>query len=162
MTAVFPTRLPVPITASDGSANGSNAGGSKRKSAPTYGTPAASDSRRQREPLPRAEHRLVREVDDHLRAVLGDRLLEARGERHAVVLAAAQLLGAADEHARDELVRQLRERVADDGRVVLPVDHRDRAAQPRDESSPSIRAVYFSNSSVSVENWMIRSCPWNG
>ena len=42
MTAVLPTRLPVPKTESEGSGNGSRAGGSKRKSAPTYGTPHAS------------------------------------------------------------------------------------------------------------------------
>ena len=162
VTAVFPTRLPVPITASDGSANGSNAGGSKRKSAPTYGTPAASALDASAKPLARAEHRLVGQVDDDVRPVLGDRLLEAGDQRHAVVLAAAELLGAAGEHGGDELVGQLGERVADDRRVVLPVDHGDRPAQLRDESSPSIRAVYFSNSSVSVENWMIRSWPWNG
>ena len=83
-------------------------------------------------------------------------------ERHAVVLAAAQLLRAADEDARDELVRQLGERVAHDGGVVLAVDRPRRAltcaSSPRPRSAP----VYFSNSSVSVENWMIRSCPWNG
>ncbi len=84
-------------------------------------------------------------------------------ERHAVVLpaAAAELLGAARDERGDELVGQLGERGADDRDVVLPVDHRERP-QLRDESSPSIRAVYFSKSSVSVENWMIRSCPWNG
>ena len=65
------------------------------------------------------------------------------------------------EHRGDELVGQLRERVADDGGVVLPVDQRE-GPQSRDVSSSSIRAVYFSYSSVSVENWMIRSCPWNG
>src|SRR3954468_20226393 len=42
VTAVFPTRLPVPITARDGSGNDSYSGGSKRKSAPTYGNPSAS------------------------------------------------------------------------------------------------------------------------
>ena len=85
-------------------------------------------------------------------------------ERHAVFLPAgrfAELLGAARDERGDELVGQLGERGADDGDVVLPVDHRN-GPQLRDESSPSIRAVYFSKSSVSVENWMIRSCPWNG
>ena len=42
MTAVFPTRFPVPITASAGSPIGSDRGGSKRKSGPSYGTPSAS------------------------------------------------------------------------------------------------------------------------
>ena len=31
-----------------------------------------------------------------------------------------------------------------------------------ERTSSSIRAVYFSYVFVSVENWMIRSCPWNG
>ena len=116
----------------------------------------------EREPLRRPEHRLVGQIDHDVGPVLGDRRLEVGAERHAVVLAAAQLLRAADEHGGDEVVGQLGERVADDRRVVLPVDHGNRPAQLRDESSPSIRAVYFSNSSVSVENWMIRSWPWNG
>ena len=44
--------------------HGSNDGGSKRKSAPTYGSPSASAPRRPEHPLARAEHRLVGEVDD--------------------------------------------------------------------------------------------------
>ena len=88
--------------------------------------------------------------------------LDARDERHAVVLLPPrELLGTARDERGDELVGQLGERGSDDRDVVLPVDDRERS-QLRDESSPSIRAVYFSNSSVSVENWMIRSCPWNG
>ena len=79
MTAVFPTRLPVPITAIDGSSNGSNAGGSKRKSAPTYGQPGRERPRRPAKALGRAEHRLVGEVDDDLGGA------EAVDERHAVV-----------------------------------------------------------------------------
>ena len=62
----------------------------------------------------------------------------------------------------DHVVRQLGERVAHDRRVVLAVDDRECARHRRDVTSPSIRAVYFSNSSVSVANWMIFSCPWNG
>lgn len=89
-------------------------------------------------------------------------LVERVDERDAVVLAAAQLLRPADDERDDEVIRQLGQRFADDGCVVLPVDDGQGAAQLREESSPSIRAVYFSNSSVSVENWMIRSWPWNG
>ena len=88
-------------------------------------------------------------------SMLADRLLEVVDERHAVVLAAAELLRAAGEHGADEVVGQLGERVAHDRRVVLAVDHGDRPRQRRVVTSPSIRAVYFSNSSVSVENWMI-------
>ena len=52
-------------------------------------------------------------------------------------------------------------RVPHDRCVVLPVDH-DKRSHVREVTSSSIRVVYFSNASVSVENWMIRSCPWNG
>ena len=45
---------------------------------------------------------------------------------------------------------------------MLAVDQRDGAAHPRVVTSRSIRPVYFSYSKVAVENWMIRSCPWNG
>ena len=44
---------------------------------------------------------------------------------------------------------------------MLPVDERQ-AARYQDVTSSSMRAVYFSYARVSVENWMIRSCPWNG
>ena len=109
----------------------------------------------------RPEHRLVGEVEDDVGRVVGDRLLERHRERDAVLLAAAQLLRPADEHARDDLVGQLDESVPDHGGVVLPVDHGDRPHE-RDVTSDSIRPVYFSYSKVSVENWMMRSCPWNG
>ena len=92
-------------------------------------------------------------------------LVERADERHAVVLSAAQLLRPADEERRDHLVRQHGERVPHDGRVVLAVDQDDRSAQPLhldDVTSSSIRAVYFSKVFVSLENWMIRSCSWNG
>jgi hypothetical protein len=62
----------------------------------------------------------------------------------------------------DELERKLLEGVAHGRDVVLAVDDRERALQLRVVTSPSIRAVYFSNARVSVENWMIRSCPWKG
>ena len=42
VTAVLPTRLPVPITATDGVLIASKRGGSSLKSAPSYGTPSAS------------------------------------------------------------------------------------------------------------------------
>ena len=51
MTAVFPTRFPVPMTAIEGSPNGSNRGGSKRKSGPSYGTPERERAAGEREPL---------------------------------------------------------------------------------------------------------------
>ena len=149
------------MTATDGVAIGSKSGGSRRKSAPSYGTPSASARAASRNRAGRAEHRLVREIEHDVGRVLEDRRLERGRERHAVLLAAAQLLRATDEHAGDDLLRQLREGVPDHGGVVLPVDHGDRSHE-RDVTSDSIRPVYFSYSNVSVENWMMRSCPWNG
>ncbi len=83
-----------------------------------------------------------------------------RDDGDAVVRLAAQLLGAADEAHRDELVRELRERGAHDVGIVLPVD--DRNSLHRVVTSSSMREVYFSYVFVSVENWMIFSWPWNG
>src|SRR5262249_5642624 len=84
-------------------------------------------------------------------------------ERDAVVLAADELLAPAGEPGADDVVGQRRERVTHDRRVVLAVDDRNRALRHSlAVTSFSIRAVYFSNASVSSENWMIRSCPWYG
>ena len=66
---------------------------------------------------------------------------DGEGERDQVRAAAA--------HVRDD--------VPHDRRVVLAVDHRDRSHGAR--TSSSIRSVYFSYSRVTVENWMIFSCP---
>ena len=117
---------------------------------------------REPEPLPRPEHRLVGEVDDELRAVLGEGGVEVGRDTDAVVGVPAQLLGAADDVRRDEVVRELLERSLDDRRVVLAVDECQGAHHERVVTSSSIRPVYFSYSNVSSENWMIRSCPWNG
>ncbi len=94
--------------------------------------------------------------------MLEDGGLDRGLERHAVPLGVAELLGAADEHRRDDGRVELRQRLADDRRVVLAVDDRDRASHPRVVTSRSILPVYFSYSKVSVENWMIRSSPWKG
>ena len=115
---------------------------------------------RQQKPFPRPEHRLVGHVHHDVDVRKG--VLERVQQRHAVVDVAAQLLRPAREPGADHLVRQRGDRVAHDRRVVLPVDNDDRARHRRDVTSPSIRAVYFSNSSVSVANWMIFSWPWNG
>ncbi len=161
VTAVLPTRFPVPITATDGVRDRLEA----RRVEPEVGSfvrhAEREGARREPEPRRRPEHGLVREVEHDVGCVLGDRVLERGDERDAVVLAAAQLLGAADEHAGDDLVGQLDESVPDHGGVVLPVDHGD-GPHERDVTSDSIRPVYFSYSKVSVENWMMRSCPWNG
>ena len=117
---------------------------------------------RDEEALARPEHRLVGEVVDQLRLAGGERLVEVAVERHAVLVAAAQLLLAPGEPGAGDVVGKARERVPHDGRVVLAVDHHERAGHVRVVTSPSILAVYFSKARVSVENWMIRSWPWNG
>ncbi len=114
------------------------------------------------EPLARAEHGLVGEIDHELGPELRERGVEVGRDLDAVVRVAAKLLGAADQVRRDELVRELLERSAHDRRVVLAVDQGDRLHHERVVTSSSIRPVYFSYSNVSSENWMIRSCPWNG
>ena len=162
MIAVLPTRLPVPTIPIDGSGNGSSAGGSKRKSAPDVREPGREHAAREPEPLARAEHGLVGEVDDELRPVLGEGRVQIGRDADAVVGVPAQLLGAADDVRRDEVVRELLERSLDDRRVVLAVDEGERAHHERVVTSSSIRPVYFSYSNVSSENWMIRSWPWNG
>ena len=121
------------------------------------------DAAREREPLRRAEHRLVGEVEDDVGLMALDRDLDGGLERHAVAVdVAAELLGAADEHGRDDEIVDLLERRADDGRIVLAVDDRDHAPHPRVVTSASMRPVYFSYANVSVENWMMRSSPWKG
>ena len=70
--------------------------------------------------------------------------------RQAVLLPTAELLSATDEDRSHEVERQLGQRVSDNVDVVLAVDQRDRFQ--RVVTSSSIRAVYFSNASVSVEN----------
>ena len=116
---------------------------------------------REREALDRAEDRLVGEVDHDVGSVPRDRVLDARGERHAVVLAAAQLLRAADEDGGDHVVRELGERVADDGRVVLAVDDGE-GPHVRVVTSSSIAPVNFAYSSVSSEKRTSFTCPWKG
>ncbi len=121
---------------------------------------------RKPEALRSVEHRLVGQVDHDLRSRCLEPGVEVVVERHSVVLAALDLLGAAEHDGGDDLVGKLGERGADDVRIVLAVDERERprpvGAHRRAVTSDSMRAVYFSNSSVSAENWMIRSWPWKG
>src|SRR5262249_60099912 len=104
------------------------------------------------------EHGLVRQVEDELRLQLPQRLVEVVVDRNAVGGAPAKLLRPAGHEGADMLVRQLGEGSPHGRRVVLAVDHGQRS-HPDEATSSSIRAVYFSNERVSVENWMIRSCP---
>ena len=124
--------------------------------------PGSEYAAREPETLPRPEHRLVREIDDELRPVLGECAVEIVGEDDSVVRVVTQLLGAAHEVRGHEVVRQLLQRRTHDRRVVLAVDESQGASHERVVTSSSIRPVYFSYSKVSIENWMIRSCPWKG
>ncbi len=95
-------------------------------------------------PLARPEHRLVGQVDDYIYIYIHLHRVERSDERHAIVLAAAKLLRPTDEKRRDDVVRQLGERVAHDRRVVLAVDEHERPRGHEERTSSSIRAVYFS------------------
>ena len=161
VTAVFPTRFPVPTTEIDGPSNGSNEGGSSRKSAPTYGTPRASTALASENRSFGPEHGLVGEIDHEVRPEPLDRILELALERHAVVLTSSELLSTTHEHRADDLVRKGGECIADDGRIVLTVDDRE-SPQVRAVTSSSIAPVNFAYSSVSSENSTSFTRPWNG
>ena len=107
------------------------------------------------------EHRLVGEIDDDLGPIALERRVDVVGERHAVALAAAQLLRSADENRGHELVGKLGERVADDGRIVLAVDDRE-CLHVLAVTSSSIAPVNFAYSSVSSENETSLTSSWNG
>ena len=162
MIAVLPTRLPVPTIPIDGSGKRLQRGRVEAEVGADVREPGREHAAREPEPLSRAEHGLVGEVDDELGAMLGEGGVEVGRDADAVVGVPTQLLGAADDVRRDEVVRKLLERSLDDRRVVLAVDEGERAHHERVVTSSSIRPVYFSYSNVSSENWMIRSWPWNG
>ena len=104
---------------------------------------------------------LVGEVEHDLGRSGLERLLEGLEDRDTVVLSPTQLLRASEEDGADHLVPDARERDPDDIRVVLPVDQGD-GFHCLLVTSLSMRVVYFSNSRVSAENWMMRSWSWYG
>ncbi len=161
VTAVFPTRFPVPTTAIEGSAKGSSRRRIEPEVRPDVRDAAGQHPAGERETLGRAEHGLVGEVDDDVRGVRGDRGLDVGGERDPVFLTSAQLLLPADENRGGEVVRKLHERVTHDGGVVLAVDDRNRP-HVRAVTSSSMVPVNFAYSSVSSEKETSRSWPWNG
>ena len=114
-----------------------------------------------REALDRAEHGLVGEVDDDLWSITLERRLDVVFKGYAVALAPSQLLDSADEHGGDEVVRELDERVADDGRVVLAV-HEGESSHVLAVISSSMAPVNFAYSSVSSEKETSLTSPWNG
>ena len=121
------------------------------------------DATRERETLPRPEHRLVREIEHDVGLVPLDRGLDRALERDPIpLIVASELLDATDEHRSHDDVLDLLQGGTDHGWVVLAVHDRDDSPHPLVVTSRSIRPVYFSYSNVSVENWMIRSSPWNG
>ena len=117
---------------------------------------------REAHPVAGGDDRLVGEVEDDLGVRGLEPLLERLVQRHAVVLIASQLLSPPERDGADDLVRKLRERGDHDLGVVLAVDQGEGARHRREVTSSSIRRVYFSNSSVSAANWMIRSWPPKG
>jgi len=125
------------------------------------GNAESENAARESKALDRPENGLVGEIDDDLGRVGCDRRFEVGGERHPVLLAAAQLLTAADEQRGDELVRQLRECIANNRGVVLAVDYGE-GSQVRVVTSSSIEPVNFAYSSVSSENETSRTWPWKG
>ena len=161
-TAVLPTRLPVPITASAGWAYGCEPDRVEPEVGAHVGNPVGESPRREPEAAAGPHDRLVGEVDDDVHVQFDQGSGKLVPERKAEVgTAAAQLLGPPEHDHADDLVGERRERVGDHIGVMLPVDEGERS-HGRRVSSVSMRAVYFSYSSVSTENWMIRSCPWKG
>ena len=126
------------------------------KIGPLIGNAEREDARCEPEPCGWPEHRFIGEVDDDVRLVLCYGLFERRGKRNAVALSSSQLLRAPHENRRNDIDGKLREGIAYDRRVVLAIDDSHRS-HGRTLTSDSIRPVYFSYSSVSAENWMIRS-----
>jgi hypothetical protein len=155
-------RLPDPLAQADHRERGRRHRLERRrfeaKVGPGVRQPERKGTRGPQHPFPRPEHRFVGEIDHEIGFRRGERV----DQRHAVVVSAAQLLGPADEQRTDDFVGKPGERVPHDRRVVLAVDQHDRTLAHCDRTSSSIRAVYFSYVFVSVENWMMRSCPWNG
>ncbi len=82
-----------------------------------------------------------------------------RAERRTPLPRAASLTP--DQNGRDELVRQLGERVTHDGGVVLAVDDRE-SPHVRAVTSSSIAPVNFAYSRVSRANETSFTWPWNG
>ena len=109
----------------------------------------------------RVGDRLVGEIEDDLRRDRLESLVEGVEDGDAVVLSPAQLFGPAEEDGARDVMLQARECDPEDVGVVLPVDQRQ-GFHCLLVTSFSIRVVYFSNSSVSAENWMIRSWSWYG
>ena len=158
----MPTRFPVPITASAGLRVGREAHRIEPEVGPEVRDTAREGARGKPEPSPWIRDRLVGEIDHHVHVHFDQRVVQVVPEGNAVVgNAAAELLGSAEQHGADDFVLQRRKRLDDHVGIVLSVDERE-SSHGRRVSSVSMRAVYFSYSSVSVENWMIRSCPWNG
>ena len=114
-----------------------------------------------RETVNRPEHGLIGEVDDDVRGMLRYRRLDVLDERNAVPLSPSQLLLTAHAYGRDELVRQLGERITNDRGVVLAVDDGE-SSQVRVVTSSSIAPVNFAYSSVSSANETSLTWPWNG
>ncbi len=152
LTAVLPTRLPVPITPRAGTAREAREGLRPDLRVGRHVARALRERRaHQQEALAVAEHGLVGEVDERLGPGFAQRRahvvqqrrhrplrIHGAQPRHVVVGgevlsggSAAQLLAAPREEPSDDLhVRsQAQQRRRDDGWIVLAVDHDDGARQ---------------------------------
>ena len=162
VTAVLPTRFPVPTTAIDGQLERLQLGRIEPEVRPDVRDSEGEHAARQREPRDRTEHGLVGEVDDDVGCVLRDRGLDVGNERDTVVLAAR----AASPARRRRPPRRTRTRSSASasrttGGVVLAVDDRE-SSQVRAVTSSSIAPVNFAYSSVSSANDTSFTWPWNG
>ena len=112
-----------------GTANGSNARRLEAEVGADVRQPGREHAAREREAA-RAGRAPARRRGRRRGPAEREPLVERRPQRHAVVLAAAELLRPADEHGADEVVRQARRARRGRRRVVLPVDQRPTRAQP--------------------------------
>jgi hypothetical protein len=116
--------------------------------------PRSSGERPRREAKPAAgiQHRIVGEVEHELGAGRLQPFLEVGKERNSVRRLAPKLFRTAQQNGTDNLVLELDERVAHDLGVMLPVDEGESSHRRVELTSSSILVVYFSYSSVSIEN----------
>ena len=110
------------------------------------------------EALGRAEHRLVREVDDHL-GVRRSRRRAGRRSRRRRAASRVPPTRIAPTHSYGSSASASRTT----GAIVLAVDQGDGLVITA-SSSPRARSARCTSRTRAVarSNWMIRSCPWNG
>ena len=156
VTAVLPTRFPVPITAIERQLERLEARRVEAEVGADVRQPGRERARRPAEALGRAEHGLVREVDDDLGVRRSPRRAARRSRRRRAASRCRRPGSRRRTRTAARRARRARPARSARRRSARPRAHRSRV------TSRSIRPVYFSYSPVSRSNWMIRSCPWNG